>query len=183
MITGVCLATLVRDGKVTFAMPMRDALAQFFKRHGRPADRRFEDVTVEQLLTHRSGLAGNRDGDPLHQDLAGARRERAGASGGAAAIAGPTPQEAAAARARGPVRLQQHRIPGVDRDHRGEVRAGPMRTIAARPCSTRLGIAQRAARSGLAAVLRRRRLDAFPAPTTSPCSRSSTRRTAFSVTK
>ena len=65
MITGVCLATLVRDGKVTFAMPMREALARFFERHGRPADRRFEDVTVEQLLTHRSGLAGNRDGDPL----------------------------------------------------------------------------------------------------------------------
>src|SRR5262249_12295571 len=59
MITGVCVATLLRDGKLTFTTPMREALAQFFKRHGRPADARFEDVTVEQLLVHRSGLAGN----------------------------------------------------------------------------------------------------------------------------
>src|SRR5262245_46264324 len=65
MITGVCLATLVRDGKVTFTTPMREALAKFFKRHGRPADPRFEDATVEQLLVHRSGIAGNPDGDPL----------------------------------------------------------------------------------------------------------------------
>src|SRR5262245_10965498 len=29
MITGVCLATLVRDGKVTFTTPMREALPKF----------------------------------------------------------------------------------------------------------------------------------------------------------
>jgi CubicO group peptidase (beta-lactamase class C family) len=67
MITGVCLATLVRDGKVAFAMPMREALAEFFERHGSPADPRFESVTVEQLLVHRSGLAGNPDGDPMNR--------------------------------------------------------------------------------------------------------------------
>jgi CubicO group peptidase (beta-lactamase class C family) len=46
---------------------MRDALDQFFRRHERPADPRFENVTVEQLLTHRSGLAGNPDGDPTNR--------------------------------------------------------------------------------------------------------------------
>ncbi len=72
-ITGACVATLIRDGRLSFATPMRDALAGFFQRHGRPADRRFEAVTVEQLLVHRSGLLGNPDGDPIHaiwQDLA-----------------------------------------------------------------------------------------------------------------
>jgi CubicO group peptidase (beta-lactamase class C family) len=65
-ITGACIATLIRDGKLSFATPMREALMGFFKRYGRPADRRFEDVTVEHLLTHRSGLLGNPDGDPIH---------------------------------------------------------------------------------------------------------------------
>jgi CubicO group peptidase (beta-lactamase class C family) len=64
-ITGACVATLVRDGKLSFTTPMREALADFFKRNGRPLDRRFEDVTVEQLLTHRSGLHDNGDGDPF----------------------------------------------------------------------------------------------------------------------
>jgi CubicO group peptidase (beta-lactamase class C family) len=65
MITGVCLATLVRDGKLSFTTPMREALAGYLKQHGRPADPRFENVTVEQLLVHRSGIAGNPDGDPM----------------------------------------------------------------------------------------------------------------------
>ncbi len=72
-ITGACIATLVRDGRLSFTTPMREALAEYFHRHGRPADPRFEDVTVEQLLVHRAGLLGNPDGDPIHaiwRDLA-----------------------------------------------------------------------------------------------------------------
>lgn len=72
-ITAVAVATLIRDGRLTFATPMRDALAGFFKRHGRPADTRFMNVTIEQLLVHRSGMAGNPDGDPVHK----ARQDRA----------------------------------------------------------------------------------------------------------
>jgi CubicO group peptidase (beta-lactamase class C family) len=64
-ITGACVATLIRDGKLSFTTPMREALADFFKRNGRPLDRRFENVTVEQLLTHRSGLHDNGHGDPF----------------------------------------------------------------------------------------------------------------------
>src|SRR5687768_17540735 len=36
-ITGACIATLIRDGKLTFTTPLRDALAGFFRRHGAPA--------------------------------------------------------------------------------------------------------------------------------------------------
>lgn len=72
-ITAVAVATLIRDGKLSFATPMRDALAGYFKRYGRPADPRFENVTVEQLLVHRSGMLGNPEGDPVHR----ARADRA----------------------------------------------------------------------------------------------------------
>jgi CubicO group peptidase (beta-lactamase class C family) len=64
-ITGACVATLIRDGKLSFTTPMREVLAEFFHRHGRPLDPRFEDVTVEQLLTHRSGLHDNKSDDPF----------------------------------------------------------------------------------------------------------------------
>ncbi len=74
-ITGACVATLIRDGKLSFTTPMRQALAGFFRRHGPPSDRRFENVTIEQLLTHHSGLRGNEEGDPIH-DIWRRRAER-----------------------------------------------------------------------------------------------------------
>ena len=85
-ITGACAATLIRDGKLSFTTPMREALADFFRSHGRPLDPRFENVTVEQLLTHRSGFHDNREGDPL---LA-IRRERLAQH--VADVASPQPQ-------------------------------------------------------------------------------------------
>lgn len=66
-ITGAAIATLVRDGKLAFATPMREALAGYFRQYGPHSDARFADVTIEQLLVHRSGLAGNPDGDPIHR--------------------------------------------------------------------------------------------------------------------
>jgi CubicO group peptidase (beta-lactamase class C family) len=63
-VTAACVATLIRDGNLSFTTPMREALAGFFRSHGRPLDPRFDDVTVEQLLTHRSGLHANTPGDP-----------------------------------------------------------------------------------------------------------------------
>jgi len=65
-ITGACVATLIRDGKVSFTTRLRDALARFFGRYGKPADPRLAQVTVEQLLVHRSGLLGNDDDDPIY---------------------------------------------------------------------------------------------------------------------
>ena len=60
-ITGVCIATLVRDGKLSFTTPLRDALAQFFKQYGPPVDQRLYQATIEELLAHRAGLRGNAD--------------------------------------------------------------------------------------------------------------------------
>jgi CubicO group peptidase (beta-lactamase class C family) len=65
-ITGACVATLIRDRKVSFATRLRDALPHFFRRYGEPRDPRLEKVTVEQLLVHRSGLLGNEDNDPIY---------------------------------------------------------------------------------------------------------------------
>jgi CubicO group peptidase (beta-lactamase class C family) len=65
-ITGACVATLIRDGKVSFTTRLRNALSRFFTRYGTPADPRLADVTVEELLVHRSGLVGNGDDDPIY---------------------------------------------------------------------------------------------------------------------
>lgn len=84
-ITGVCIATLIRDGRLTFTTPLRDALPGFFRRHGPPADRRLQDITIEQLLMHRSGLRGNNEDDPMQAIW------RRGAAQGTAHIASPEP--------------------------------------------------------------------------------------------
>lgn len=80
MITGVCVATLIRDGKLDVDTPMRDALSGFFARNGQPADKRFLDVTVAQLLSHHSGLMGNPDGDVMLKIVARLAREGRGAT-------------------------------------------------------------------------------------------------------
>jgi CubicO group peptidase (beta-lactamase class C family)/dienelactone hydrolase len=64
-ITGACIATLVRDRKLRLDTPLSKALAKFFKTHGRPADRRIERITIAQLLAHRAGFSGPRDGGDL----------------------------------------------------------------------------------------------------------------------
>lgn len=76
-ITGACIAALIGERKLAFATPMKEALALYFRRHGAPEDKRFLNVTVEQLLVHRSGLRGNSDGDPIHDYI----RKRAAAGG------------------------------------------------------------------------------------------------------
>ena len=65
-ITGACVATLIRDGKVSFTTRLREGLSRFFHRYGAPADPRLASVTVEQLLVHRSGLMGNGEDDPIY---------------------------------------------------------------------------------------------------------------------
>src|SRR5262245_56854874 len=49
-ITGACVATLIRDGKLALETPLAKALVQFFKTNGKPADPRLERVTLAQLL-------------------------------------------------------------------------------------------------------------------------------------
>ena len=65
-ITGACVATLVRDGKLAFTTPLRDAMPQFFKQYGAPVDARLYQATVEELLVHRAGLRGNADDDSIY---------------------------------------------------------------------------------------------------------------------
>jgi CubicO group peptidase (beta-lactamase class C family) len=60
-ITGACVATLIRDGRLAFHTPLSEALPKFLKAHGRPADRRIEGITIAQLLTHRAGFSGRNE--------------------------------------------------------------------------------------------------------------------------
>jgi CubicO group peptidase (beta-lactamase class C family) len=63
-ITGACVATLVRDGKLAFDTPVSVALAKFIARHGAPRDQRLGQATIGQLLSHRAGFATGDDEDP-----------------------------------------------------------------------------------------------------------------------
>jgi CubicO group peptidase (beta-lactamase class C family) len=62
-ITAVCIATLVRDGVLSFDAPVAAALAKFRKSSGFRSDPRFARATVAQLLTHRAGF-GTKAQDP-----------------------------------------------------------------------------------------------------------------------
>jgi len=62
-VTGACIATLIRDGKLAFDTPISSALAKFTARHGKLQDARFARATVAQLLTHRAGF-GTKASDP-----------------------------------------------------------------------------------------------------------------------
>jgi len=63
-ITGACVATLVRDKKLSFDATLGDVLGPFFRRHGGPADPRVHAITIEQLLAHRSGFSRKANPDP-----------------------------------------------------------------------------------------------------------------------
>jgi CubicO group peptidase (beta-lactamase class C family) len=63
-ITGACVATLVRDRKLSLEARLGDVLAPFFRRHGAPADPRVAAITIEQLLAHRSGFSRKANPDP-----------------------------------------------------------------------------------------------------------------------
>ena len=63
-ITGACVATLVRDKKLSFDARLGDVLGPFFRRHGEPADARVRAITIEQLLAHRSGFSRHANPDP-----------------------------------------------------------------------------------------------------------------------
>lgn len=88
-ITGACVATLVRDGKIAFTTPLRDAIPQFFKQYGAPVDPRLSQATVEELLVHRAGLRGNADDDSIY----GVFARRAGQGRGSWAAAKPVLSE------------------------------------------------------------------------------------------
>jgi CubicO group peptidase (beta-lactamase class C family) len=63
-ITGACVATLVRDGKLGFDTPVAAALKGFIDDYGPPRDPRLARVTVGELLAHRAGFPNGDDDDP-----------------------------------------------------------------------------------------------------------------------
>jgi CubicO group peptidase (beta-lactamase class C family) len=70
-ITAVCIARLIDEGRLSFTTPLGTVLAGPFKQLGQPVDPRFKSITIEQLLTHRAGLAREARGGPPVHDMAG----------------------------------------------------------------------------------------------------------------
>ena len=70
-ITAVCIARLIDEGRLSFTTPLGTVLAGTFKRFGEPVDPRFMSITIEQLLTHRAGLAREARSGPPVRDLTG----------------------------------------------------------------------------------------------------------------
>ncbi len=64
-VTGVCIATLIERGTLSFETPVSQALARTLVRTGRPADQRLLQVTISELLVHRGGFGPSigSDGD------------------------------------------------------------------------------------------------------------------------
>ena len=58
-VTGVCIATLIERGTLSFETPVAQALARTMARIGRPADPRLLPVTVSELLVHRAGFGSS----------------------------------------------------------------------------------------------------------------------------
>src|SRR5215216_713082 len=63
-ITAACIATLIREGKLSIDTPISSALEKFIAAHGRTRDKRLAHVTIAQLLTHRAGFATGDNDDP-----------------------------------------------------------------------------------------------------------------------
>jgi CubicO group peptidase (beta-lactamase class C family) len=55
-VTGVCIATLIERGTLSFETQVSQALARTLTRTGRPVDPRLLQVTVSELLVHRGGF-------------------------------------------------------------------------------------------------------------------------------
>jgi len=55
-ITAVCVASLVKERKLRFDDPIGPLLAPIFGKFGEPTDERLRQITVAQLITHRSGI-------------------------------------------------------------------------------------------------------------------------------
>ena len=64
-ITGLCVARMLDAGKLRLSDTIGQTLGPYFRKPGnpKPVDARFTSITIEQLLTHRSGLARNAFGE------------------------------------------------------------------------------------------------------------------------
>jgi len=58
-ITGICIVKLVEMGRLRYNATIGSLLSGFIARHGGTSDPRMPAITVEQLLTHTSGIGDN----------------------------------------------------------------------------------------------------------------------------
>jgi len=65
-ITGIGIALLIQDRKISLESTVADLLGDLFRRHDRPLEANLGKVTVERLLTHTAGLVTNRNTDPTN---------------------------------------------------------------------------------------------------------------------
>ena len=63
-VTAVCIARLIDAGRLSFTSTLGQLLTKDFETLGEPVDPRFKTITIEQLLTHRSGLGRDSGRDP-----------------------------------------------------------------------------------------------------------------------
>jgi CubicO group peptidase (beta-lactamase class C family) len=56
VITAVCIASFIKEGRLGLNDPIGPLLKPAFARFGEPEDERLTRVTVAQILSHRSGI-------------------------------------------------------------------------------------------------------------------------------
>jgi len=75
-VTGLCVAGLVADEKLTLKDKVGNLLQTYFGERGGPSDSRILDITIAQLLTHYAGFPGlKKRKDPTFFALASIARE------------------------------------------------------------------------------------------------------------
>ena len=65
-ITGIAIALLIQEGKLTLDASVADVLAKLYAQHKRPIDPSMKAVTIARLLTHTAGLRPNKITDPVN---------------------------------------------------------------------------------------------------------------------
>jgi D-alanyl-D-alanine carboxypeptidase len=65
-ITGLAVALLIQDGKLTLDSELGPVLGEYFKKRGRAMDPSLEKITIRRLLSHTAGLRTNYTSDPAN---------------------------------------------------------------------------------------------------------------------
>jgi D-alanyl-D-alanine carboxypeptidase len=68
-ITAACIASLIKDGRLELVQTVGQLLSPVYARFGEPVDKRLSRVTVDQLLSHRSGIPRAFDGNAFAPGL------------------------------------------------------------------------------------------------------------------
>lgn len=66
LVTGVAIAILIQQDKLTLQSQLGELLDTYFKDRGKELDPSLREISVERLLTHTAGLKTNHASDPLN---------------------------------------------------------------------------------------------------------------------